>query len=230
MFAQLQLLAAGDGHHRQHPGSGIPVPELGLQGQAAPIAAGQPQLQRLLQPLAGGQCQQQRVAGTQPTMAQVRLQGTGALETGAVHRPAEAGLQCRRPRAGRGVDQPLQVGRLPLQGLLLDQDPLIRAQQQALVARLAGTEAATRLERLQPEFSTLGPEHKLPLLQLALPAIKTLSVEQAKEIILVNRLFFLEGTVLPLSVITEEVAAVFAENPALGGWSLGASVRSPTRP
>ena len=39
-----------------------------------------------------------------------------------------------------------------------------------------------------------------------------------------------EGTVLPLSVITEEVAAVFAENPALGGWSLGASVRSPTRP
>jgi hypothetical protein len=60
---------------------------------------------------------------------------------------------------------------------LLDQDPLIRAQQQALVARLAGTEAATRLERLQPEFSTLGPEHKLPLLQLALPAIKTLNPE-----------------------------------------------------
>ena len=87
-------------------------------------------------------------------------------------------------------------------------------------------EAAAALAQFRGEMLILGG----PGSSVLLPAIKTLSVEQAKEIIVVNRLFFLEGTVLPLSVITEEVAAVFAENPALGGWSLGASVRSPTRP
>ena len=54
-----------------------------------------------------------------------------------------------------------------------------------------------------------------------LPAIKTLSVEQAKEIASVKRPFFLGGTLLPLSVMTEEVATVFAENPAAGRLQLG---------
>lgn len=54
-----------------------------------------------------------------------------------------------------------------------------------------------------------------------LPAIKKLSGEQAKEIVSVKRPFFLGGTFLPLSVMTEEVATVFATNPSAGRLELG---------
>lgn len=55
-----------------------------------------------------------------------------------------------------------------------------------------------------------------------LPRIETLSVEQAEEIAAVRRPFFLGGIRLPLGVMTEEVAAVFARNPQAGRLALGA--------
>ena len=54
-----------------------------------------------------------------------------------------------------------------------------------------------------------------------LPGIRALSVEQAEVIAAVTRKFFLGGTFLPLSVMSEEVAAVFANNPAAGRLALG---------
>ena len=54
-----------------------------------------------------------------------------------------------------------------------------------------------------------------------LPAIKTLSTEQAAEIAAVKRNFFLGGVFLPLSVMTEEIATVFAKNPGSGRLELG---------
>jgi hypothetical protein len=59
-----------------------------------------------------------------------------------------------------------------------------------------------------------------------LPRIKTLSVEQAALIAAVNRPFFLGGILLPLTVMTEEVATVFAKNPAAGRLALGAGAIS----
>ena len=53
-----------------------------------------------------------------------------------------------------------------------------------------------------------------------LPAIKSLSVGQAKEIASVNRPVIFGGTLLPLSVMTEEVATVFANNPGAGRLEL----------
>ena len=53
-----------------------------------------------------------------------------------------------------------------------------------------------------------------------LPRIKTLSVEQAEVIAAVKRPFFLGGTLLPLDVISEEIATVFANNPAAGRLAL----------
>ena len=115
-----------------------------------------------------------------PPVPSVRLPVAGLFAsnhlTAAQLANAQTLLQSTPPLIRASARTPAGASVL-IYGLLLDQDPLIRAQQQALVARLAGTEAATRLERLQPEFSTLGPEHKLPLLQLALPAIKTLNPE-----------------------------------------------------
>lgn len=62
-----------------------------------------------------------------------------------------------------------------LYGLLLDStDDNVQRRQLALIARRAGGEALHVLESLDSSLRTLGPEHKLPLLQLALPALKTL--------------------------------------------------------
>jgi Zn-dependent protease with chaperone function len=62
-----------------------------------------------------------------------------------------------------------------LYGLLIDNDDdKVQRRQLALIARRAGGEALHVLESLDSSLRDLGPEHKLPLLQLALPALKTL--------------------------------------------------------
>ena len=62
-----------------------------------------------------------------------------------------------------------------LYGLLLDStDDHVQRRQLALIARRAGGEALHVLESLDSSLRDLGPAHKLPLLQLALPALKTL--------------------------------------------------------
>lgn len=61
-----------------------------------------------------------------------------------------------------------------LYGLLLDDDAATRAKQRALVASRSGTDALRTLDELDPSLRTLKPEHKLPLLQLALPALRQL--------------------------------------------------------
>jgi Zn-dependent protease with chaperone function len=59
-------------------------------------------------------------------------------------------------------------------GLLLDDDEAVRQKQMAMVAASAGSEALHTLQQLEPAFRQLKPAHKLPVLQLALPALKAL--------------------------------------------------------
>jgi Zn-dependent protease with chaperone function len=60
-------------------------------------------------------------------------------------------------------------------GLLLDnQDEEVRARQLASVAASDGSDALTTLRQLDPALRQLKPEHRLPVLQLALPALKAL--------------------------------------------------------
>jgi Zn-dependent protease with chaperone function len=59
-------------------------------------------------------------------------------------------------------------------GLLLDEDDAVRQKQMAMVASGAGSDALHTLQQLDPAFRQLKPAHKLPVLQLALPAIKAL--------------------------------------------------------
>ena len=61
-----------------------------------------------------------------------------------------------------------------LYGLLLDDDPAIRERQLAFVAARAGAEAHRLVNDFAPALGSLGPEHKLPLLQLTLPALRKL--------------------------------------------------------
>lgn len=62
-----------------------------------------------------------------------------------------------------------------LYGLLLDRDPAVLARQRNLVASRAGGEALRLLNDLDPALRAVNQQHKLPLLQLSLPALRTLS-------------------------------------------------------
>jgi hypothetical protein len=59
-------------------------------------------------------------------------------------------------------------------GLLLNGDRAARDQQQALVAKYAGQAAADGLVSLRAALSLLDPAARLPLLQLALPALRSI--------------------------------------------------------
>ncbi|MFM8251798.1 MAG: hypothetical protein ACKOBW_09410 [Planctomycetota bacterium] len=59
-----------------------------------------------------------------------------------------------------------------------------------------------------------------------LPALRTLTVEQAQEIVSFKRNYFWGGSYLPLSVMSEDVASVFEKNPAAGRLVLGSGAIS----
>ena len=59
-------------------------------------------------------------------------------------------------------------------GLLLSESQAARDQQHAIVAKLAGPDAATALASLDATLRMLAPATRLPLLQLALPALREL--------------------------------------------------------
>jgi Zn-dependent protease with chaperone function len=59
-------------------------------------------------------------------------------------------------------------------GLLLNGDQAARQAQQSLIEKHAGTDAGTQLTGFRPALSVLDPAARLPLLQLALPALRQL--------------------------------------------------------
>jgi Zn-dependent protease with chaperone function len=59
-------------------------------------------------------------------------------------------------------------------GLLLDDDEAVRSKQLASLASSNGSDVVKTLEQLDPALRQLKPQHKLPVLQLALPALKAL--------------------------------------------------------
>ncbi len=59
-------------------------------------------------------------------------------------------------------------------GLLLDDDESVRQKQMASVAASEGSDALRTLQQLDPDLRKLKPAHKLPVLQLAMPAVKAL--------------------------------------------------------
>jgi Zn-dependent protease with chaperone function len=98
---------------------------------------------------AAGTLSPEAAAGAQSLLAQV---------------PASLRTAARSPH-----DAPILV-----YGLLLHDDPAVRRGQLASIASGEGGEALHTLEQLEPALRQLRPEHKLPVLQLTLPALKAL--------------------------------------------------------
>ena len=86
---------------------------------------------------------------------------------------AETLLAAVPPRLREAARSPTE-SLILLYGLLLDGDDTTRERQHALVASRAGSDALRTLGELEPSLRLLGPEHKLPLLQLTLPALRNL--------------------------------------------------------
>ena len=78
------------------------------------------------------------------------------------------------PARLRAATQTPAEAQVLLYGLLLDEDPATRARQRSLVASSSGGDALRTLDELAPSLAALGLAHKLPLLQLALPALRLL--------------------------------------------------------
>ena len=68
--------------------------------------------------------------------------------------------------------------RVVVYALLLDGDSALRAKQRAILEKEADRESHQELERLLPAIDDLIPEIRLPLVDLALPALKSLSSPQ----------------------------------------------------
>lgn len=63
-------------------------------------------------------------------------------------------------------------------GLLMDADPAVRKEQEKLLEMHDSPAAAGELQRLLPPLDGLPPQVRLPLLDLSLPALRSLSREQ----------------------------------------------------
>ncbi len=78
------------------------------------------------------------------------------------------------PAALRAATKTPTEAAVLLYGLLLDAAPAIRAHQRSLIASRAGGDALRRLDEFEPQLRQVRDAQKLPLVQLALPVLRTL--------------------------------------------------------
>jgi len=107
-----------------------------------------------------------------PTASVAALAAIGTLSPQQISH-AQLLLDATPARLREAARSPHEAAVL-LYGLLLDRDAAVRSRQRDLVASRAGAEAARTLDELAPALRDLRDEHRLPLLQLALPALREL--------------------------------------------------------
>ena len=91
-------------------------------------------------------------------------------------------------------------------GLLLDDDPAMRARQFDLVTAHAGDDARRALEHLDAPLRAMRPEQRLPLLQLALPAVRQLDQSDLDPVVAaLNALILADGNVTPFEFALEKI-------------------------
>ncbi|MBL9200411.1 MAG: M48 family metallopeptidase [Opitutaceae bacterium] len=107
-----------------------------------------------------------------PAAALAGLAAAGSLPPAAID--AAHDLLESTPDRLRLAAQTTGEARLLVCGLLLADDPAVRAGQRNIVGAHYGGESLRQLDQLESSLQRLRPEHKLPLLQIALPALRSL--------------------------------------------------------
>ncbi len=145
-----------------------------------------------------------------PALA-VQAIGTLSPETVANAQNLLAGLPSDLLEAARQT----QAAPILLYGLLLDPEATVRERQHALVAQHAGAASAAALAALAPALGPLKTDQKMPLLQLALPALRQLKPEALDTFFTtLDELVYADGRV---SVFEFALQKLLLRNLALGG-------------
>ncbi len=118
---------------------------------------------------------------------------------------ADALLESTPDRLRLAAQTPREA-RLLAYGLLLDDNPAVRARQRNLVATRDSADALRNLEELEPELQRLRPEHKLPLLQIALPALRQIPAEALDAFLgTLDELVHADGAVSPFEFALQKL-------------------------
>lgn len=112
----------------------------------------------------------------QPAAATAAVHAIGSLSAEQINHARR--LLDRTPAALRDAARRSATAPALIFGILLDTDPAVRSRQREIIAARAGADVMRQLEQLEPALRSLLPEHKLPLLQLALPALRQISSAQ----------------------------------------------------
>jgi Zn-dependent protease with chaperone function len=103
--------------------------------------------------------------------------------------------------------------------LLLDQDPSIRERQLSRLSRSFGPEHLSLIDKLHGKVQELGPPFRLPLMELAFPALKERPAEQIRAFVtLVDELIETDGKVDSFEYLLSRTLMSYlrdAERPAL---------------
>ena len=105
-----------------------------------------------------------------PAAAGVALQSIGSLTP--EHLANAQQILADTPDRLRRAAQTADEARLLVFGLLLHEERAVRVKQRAVISDKSGPAALTTLDDLEPFLRQLQPGQKLPLLQIALPALR----------------------------------------------------------
>ena len=139
-----------------------------------------------------------------PFQAAAAAANAGALTEGHF-RQAQALLE-KMPTALREAARDPARAQFVIYGLLLSEDPALRDKQLALVQTHAGAAAAAALVELGPALGQLAPDARLPLLQLALPALSHPdATELDRFLTTLDELVHADGQVTPFEYALQKV-------------------------
>lgn len=97
--------------------------------------------------------------------------------------------------------------------LLVDPDPQVRARQLEMVAEARGAESERRVRALLTEASELPPEQRLPLLEIAFPALRRRPRAELRELLeLIDHLVAADRRVDPFEYALARLTAVQVED------------------
>ena len=105
-----------------------------------------------------------------PSAAPAAVEAIGTLSPEHLAN-AQLLLDATPPRLRLAAQTPLEA-RILAFGILLSDDSSVRARQRDLIREKSGDEAAGKLDEFTPFLESIRPQHKLPLLQIALPALR----------------------------------------------------------
>lgn len=110
------------------------------------------------------------------------------------------------PDALREATRSAESATALIYALVLADEPELKAQQRSLINERNGPAVLATLDRLVPALGNVDTEHKLPLLQLALPALRSISDESTTKFLsMLDQLMHADSRVSPFEFALQKI-------------------------